>query len=350
MRARPSASSARRRVPSTAVAAARSLVRASSSWCCTSLAPRGTYTASSSPISPPCSSDSAGPTIAARCDVSGFACARAEAGTSAAAKRLESEARTSVERRTMAASCRTSDPCEPRGRRRRLPPPATAPGTVPRPASPPPRPRKAFEGWERAPTPPFYNVLPRFSWSGRRRRGIVMGGAAGPPRPRHHRLYEGSPVAPRSESRPVMRSRLAFAAAALLGALLLMPSPARAFSVDDVIQMHLDQFADSLIVLKIRNSGSVFHLEMKDLHKLKEAGVSDDVVAAMLNTEKPGDVPVLTGGTPLQMPPAQAPADSTTPTASTAPVTTPDAAAKPTVTPSETITTGAPYYVPRPHH
>jgi len=149
-----------------------------------------------------------------------------------------------------------------------------------------------------------------------------------------------------------MRSRLVFAAAALLGAVLLLPTPARAFSVDDVIQMHLDQFADSLIVLKIRNSGSVFHLEMKDLHRLKEAGVSDDVVAAMLNTEKPDDVPVLKGGTPLQSPPVLA--DSTAPSESTpaepAPteqVTAPDTAAKPM---SDPITSGAPYYLPREHH
>jgi len=146
-----------------------------------------------------------------------------------------------------------------------------------------------------------------------------------------------------------MRSRLTFAAAALLGALLLMPSPARAFSVDDVVQMHLDSFADSLIVLKIRNSGSVFHLEMKDLHKLKEAGVSDDVVAAMLNTEKPGDVPVITGGTQLQSPP-QLPADSTAQAAPTEPATAPDVSAQPAPAAHDTITTGAPYYVPREHH
>jgi hypothetical protein len=42
MRARPSASAASRRVPSTIVAAARSLARASSSWCWTSAEPRGT--------------------------------------------------------------------------------------------------------------------------------------------------------------------------------------------------------------------------------------------------------------------------------------------------------------------
>src|SRR5262245_8316006 len=133
-----------------------------------------------------------------------------------------------------------------------------------------------------------------------------------------------------------MKSGHLIAAAALLAALLI-PAPARAFSVDDVIQMHLDQFADSLIVMKIRNSGSVFHLEVRDLHKLKEAGVSDDVVAAMLNTERPGEVQALTGqGTALQSPPATTPRQSQT--------------VDSTAQGSDPITTGAPFYVPRPHH
>src|SRR6266487_3424518 len=86
------------------------------------------------------------------------------------------------------------------------------------------------------------------------------------------------------ESRLVMKSRLALTAAALFVSLLL-PGAARAFGLNDVIQMHRDGIADSLIVLKIENSGKVFHLDAGDLRRLKDADVSDDIVAAMLDTE-----------------------------------------------------------------
>ena len=87
-----------------------------------------------------------------------------------------------------------------------------------------------------------------------------------------------------------MRSRLVSAAAVFLVSLLLsslLPSVAMAFGLNDVIQMHRDGIADSLVVLKIENAGKVFHLDAEDLRRLKDAHVSDDVVAAMLDTEGP---------------------------------------------------------------
>jgi hypothetical protein len=87
-----------------------------------------------------------------------------------------------------------------------------------------------------------------------------------------------------------MRSRLVSAAAVFLVSLLLsslLPSVALAFGLNDVLKMHRDGITDSLIVLKIENAGKVFHLDAEDLRRLKDAGVSDDVVAAMLNTERP---------------------------------------------------------------
>jgi hypothetical protein len=58
-----------------------------------------------------------------------------------------------------------------------------------------------------------------------------------------------------------------------------------ALGVKDVVAMHQAGIPDSLIVAKIRHSGTAFHLNSKDLVALHEAGVSDHVVAVMLRTE-----------------------------------------------------------------
>ena len=68
--------------------------------------------------------------------------------------------------------------------------------------------------------------------------------------------------------------------------LFLFSAPeASAFGFKDVIKMNEDGIADSLIVMKIENSGKTFHLDADDLHALHEAGVSNEVISAMLRTE-----------------------------------------------------------------
>jgi len=67
--------------------------------------------------------------------------------------------------------------------------------------------------------------------------------------------------------------------------LLLSTSAASAFGLKDVLRMHKDGIDDSLIIQKIEYSGKTFHLDADDMHKLKEAGVSDKVISAMLRTE-----------------------------------------------------------------
>jgi len=68
--------------------------------------------------------------------------------------------------------------------------------------------------------------------------------------------------------------------------LLLFGAPrASAFGVKDVLKMNEDGVADSLIVLKIENSGKTFHLDADDMHALHQAGVSNEVISAMLRTE-----------------------------------------------------------------
>jgi hypothetical protein len=80
----------------------------------------------------------------------------------------------------------------------------------------------------------------------------------------------------------------------LLGALiavasLALPHSALAFGWKDVIRMHQDGVADSLIIQKIEHSGKSFSLSPDQIHKLMEADVSDDVISAMLQTEDRGD-------------------------------------------------------------
>ena len=77
-------------------------------------------------------------------------------------------------------------------------------------------------------------------------------------------------------------------ATALFVVTLLSPAGVRAFGVHDVIQLHQEQVSDSLIVLAIHNSHRVIHVTSDDFRKLKQAGVSDPVMSAMLRTEQVG--------------------------------------------------------------
>ncbi len=81
-----------------------------------------------------------------------------------------------------------------------------------------------------------------------------------------------------------MRKVILFGANALLIALLWAPG-AWAFGWKDVRKMHLEGISDSLIVEKINHSGKAFKLEADDIRDLKNAGVSDEVIAAMIRTE-----------------------------------------------------------------
>ena len=77
-------------------------------------------------------------------------------------------------------------------------------------------------------------------------------------------------------------------AVTLFLATLLSPAGARAFGVHDVIKLHQQQVSDSLIVLVIQNSHQVIHVTSDDFRQLKKAGVSDQVMSAMLRTEQVG--------------------------------------------------------------
>ena len=84
-----------------------------------------------------------------------------------------------------------------------------------------------------------------------------------------------------------MRRRSLFVGALVL-AMLLSPAGVRAFGVNDVIQLQKEQVSDSLIVLAIQKSGQVIHVSSADFRRLKQAGVSDEVMSAMLRSEQVG--------------------------------------------------------------
>jgi hypothetical protein len=79
--------------------------------------------------------------------------------------------------------------------------------------------------------------------------------------------------------------RFLILATAALALVLLLPPPAWSFNWKDVAEMVEDSIPDQLIIEKITHSGSTFDLNARELHQLKAAGVSDQVITAMLRTE-----------------------------------------------------------------
>jgi hypothetical protein len=75
---------------------------------------------------------------------------------------------------------------------------------------------------------------------------------------------------------------------AIVALLLLVPARATAFGVNDVIKLQHEQVSDSLIELAIQKNNQVIHVSSDDFRRLKQAGVSDDVMSAMLRSEQVG--------------------------------------------------------------
>jgi len=71
----------------------------------------------------------------------------------------------------------------------------------------------------------------------------------------------------------------------VLGALMLFSAPAWAFGVKDVVKMCDAGVPDSLIVMKIENSGKTFRLSADDITQLHNSNVSNEVISAMIQTE-----------------------------------------------------------------
>ncbi len=104
--------------------------------------------------------------------------------------------------------------------------------------------------------------------------------------PTHARALTGRGAREESEGKArgiVKRIFIVSVGAALM--LLLSTGAASAFGVKDVVAMTKDGVADSLILQKIAYSRTTFHLDAGDMRTLKSAGVSDEVISAMLRTE-----------------------------------------------------------------
>src|SRR6185436_1868010 len=82
---------------------------------------------------------------------------------------------------------------------------------------------------------------------------------------------------------PAMKRILLFSVMGTV--LLLFSAPAWAFGVKDVVKMSDAGVPDSLIVMKIENSGKTFKLSAEDIEHLRQDDVSDEVISAMLQTE-----------------------------------------------------------------
>ena len=116
-------------------------------------------------------------------------------------------------------------------------------------------------------------------------------------------------------------------------------APQLAYGVPQILQMSQAKVGDDTIVAYIKNSGSSYGLNADQIIYLKQQGVSDAVLTAMLSQPKPGVAPAT--------PTTPAPEQTTAPTATAVPTPTP----APTVTyiqtpPATTYYYYQPYYYP----
>jgi hypothetical protein len=133
------------------------------------------------------------------------------------------------------------------------------------------------------------------------------------------------------------------------------PVPAKLpYGVDDVLKLSRAQIGDEIILNYVRNSETIYNLGANDIVYLKNAGVSEKVISAMLDKRKhvemaaqtqsaqtPVAANVPTGATPNAVPAAPAYADSYA-TYAQAPLTPPTSSAYAVPYPATTY----PYYGP----
>ena len=78
-------------------------------------------------------------------------------------------------------------------------------------------------------------------------------------------------------------------------------------TVDDIVKMSKAGLSEDVIIQKVRKNGQAFDLSADQMIQLKSAGVSDKVVAAMLDPTKPEAAPAAAaaGGKPASEYPAE---------------------------------------------
>jgi hypothetical protein len=115
-------------------------------------------------------------------------------------------------------------------------------------------------------------------------------------------------------------TRLAWLAAGALLVVLAVPRPALAVSIGDLVQLSRAGLSDDVLVALIETDGTIFSLDASRLIELKRAGLSDRVLMAML---KNGRETAPAGRTEA---PAEAPPPVTSPPPGTSPPGMPSAA------------------------
>lgn len=92
----------------------------------------------------------------------------------------------------------------------------------------------------------------------------------------------------------------------LLGALLVMPARAGAqTSIDSLLGLKTAGFSDDLLIATFQSDGTVYHLTAEDLIFLRQQGISERVLIAMLETRRPPAAVPVAGSVALAPAPPQ---------------------------------------------
>jgi len=126
-----------------------------------------------------------------------------------------------------------------------------------------------------------------------------------------------------------------------------VPAPQLAYGVPQILQLAQAKISDDTIIAFIRNSGIGYGLNASQIIYLRQQGLTDAVITAMLNQPGPA-VAVALPSTPAPQPvysaPAQVPVQTYAPATSTPNVTYVEAA--PATTYVQTVPTTTYYYQP----
>lgn len=127
------------------------------------------------------------------------------------------------------------------------------------------------------------------------------------------------------------------------------PAPQLAYGTSEILQLSQAKIGDDTIVAYVRNSGNSYGLDASQIIYLRQQGVSEPVITAMLNQPKPAAAPAAaptTAATSIPMPTTPPP---TVAAAEASAVVDNSATAAPSVAYVQTVPTyyySYPYYYP----
>src|SRR3984957_3073676 len=118
------------------------------------------------------------------------------------------------------------------------------------------------------------------------------------------------------------------------------PAPQLSYGTAQIVQLTQAKIGEDTIVAYVRNSGNSYGLDANQIIYLRQQGVSDPVIAAMLNQPKAGVMAA--SEPPPSAPPAAAPADQTQATSASSGGSTAAYVSTATVAPSVTYVQSVP--------